>query len=69
MLFLYTYIQYMMYVVFVLFSGTIFRLKGTILTMSFLDCNGVLIPSIHKPWRETEQNKETTTKEPKTQSM
>ncbi|XP_052086784.1 syntaxin-binding protein 5-like isoform X1 [Mytilus californianus] len=46
-------------------SGTIFRLKGAILTMSFLDCNGVLIPSIHKAWRETEQ-KETPTKEPKT---
>jgi len=25
-------------------SGTIFRLKGSILTMSFLDCNGILIP-------------------------
>lgn len=46
-------------------SGTIFRLKGAILTMSFLDCNGVLIPSIHKPWRETE-HRETPTKEPKT---
>ena len=49
------------------FAGTIFRLKGAILTMSFLDCNGVLIPSVHKPWKETEQ-KETPTKEPKTPS-
>ncbi|XP_076076740.1 syntaxin-binding protein 5-like isoform X2 [Mytilus galloprovincialis] len=47
-------------------SGTIFRLKGAILTMSFLDCNGVLIPSIHKAWRDKTEQKETPTKEPKT---
>lgn len=34
-----------------------FRLKGAILTMSFLDCNGVLIPSVSEPWREN-PNKE-----------
>lgn len=38
-------------------SGTMFRLKGAILTMSFLDCNGVLIPSVSEPWREN-PNKE-----------
>ncbi|ESO87245.1 hypothetical protein LOTGIDRAFT_154747 [Lottia gigantea] len=34
-------------------SGTIFRLKGAILAMSFLDCNGVLIPSQSEQWKET----------------
>ncbi|KAK3089384.1 hypothetical protein FSP39_003169 [Pinctada imbricata] len=34
-------------------SGTIFRLKGAILTMSFLDCNGVLIPTVSDQWRDT----------------
>nr|XP_022292231.1 syntaxin-binding protein 5-like isoform X2 [Crassostrea virginica] len=38
-------------------SGTMFRLKGAILTMSFLDCNGVLIPSVSEQWRDRE-NKE-----------
>ncbi|XP_056015675.1 syntaxin-binding protein 5-like isoform X5 [Ostrea edulis] len=33
-------------------SGTMFRLKGAILTMSFLDCNGVLIPSVSEQWRD-----------------
>ena len=34
-------------------SGTIFRLKGAILAMSFLDCNGVLIPAITDPWTDS----------------
>ncbi|XP_064627191.1 syntaxin-binding protein 5-like isoform X7 [Lineus longissimus] len=33
-------------------SGTIFRLKGTILAMSFLDCNGILIPAISEQWKD-----------------
>jgi len=33
-------------------SGTIFRLKGSILTMSFLDCNGLLIPNVAHQWKE-----------------
>ncbi|XP_061195840.1 syntaxin-binding protein 5-like [Saccostrea echinata] len=33
-------------------SGTMFRLKGAILTMSFLDCYGVLIPSMSDQWRD-----------------
>lgn len=33
-------------------SGTIFRLKGAILTMSFLDCNGVLVPDASKQWED-----------------
>ena len=41
----------------VLLTGTMFRLKGAILTMSFLDCNGVLIPSVSEQWRDRE-NKE-----------
>ncbi|XP_071113160.1 syntaxin-binding protein 5-like isoform X9 [Haliotis cracherodii] len=36
-------------------SGTIFRLKGAILAMSFLDCNGVLIPSVSETWKESPQ--------------
>ncbi|KAK7794266.1 hypothetical protein R5R35_013601 [Gryllus longicercus] len=36
--------------------GTIFRLKGVILTMSFLDCNGALIPYSFEAWRD--ENKE-----------
>ncbi|KAK6170712.1 hypothetical protein SNE40_019034 [Patella caerulea] len=37
-------------------SGTIFRLKGSILAMSFLDCNGVLIPSQCEHWKESPGN-------------
>ncbi|CAH1799063.1 unnamed protein product [Owenia fusiformis] len=33
-------------------SGTIFRLKGTILAMSFLDCNGGLIPTLSDTWKD-----------------
>ncbi|GAB1606340.1 syntaxin-binding protein 5-like, partial [Argonauta hians] len=33
-------------------SGTIFRLKGAILTMSFLDCNGVLVPDASVQWED-----------------
>ncbi|XP_069687283.1 syntaxin-binding protein 5 isoform X2 [Periplaneta americana] len=36
--------------------GTIFRLKGCILTMSFLDCNGALIPYSYEAWKD--ENKE-----------
>ncbi|XP_054270672.1 syntaxin-binding protein 5-like isoform X2 [Macrosteles quadrilineatus] len=32
--------------------GTIFRLKGCILTMSFLDCNGALIPYSYESWKD-----------------
>lgn len=31
---------------------TIFRLKGPILTMSFLDCNGGLIPYTFESWKD-----------------
>ncbi|XP_041067782.1 syntaxin-binding protein 5a isoform X3 [Carcharodon carcharias] len=33
-------------------SGTIFRLKGAILQMAFLDTTGSLINPAHEPWRE-----------------
>ncbi|XP_052754860.1 syntaxin-binding protein 5 isoform X8 [Galleria mellonella] len=33
-------------------GGPIFRLKGSILTMSFLDCNGALIPYSYESWRD-----------------
>ncbi|KAK6620676.1 hypothetical protein RUM43_010971 [Polyplax serrata] len=41
--------------------GTIFRLKGCILTMSFLDCNGALIPYLYESWKdENKQEKQKT---------
>ncbi|XP_075975064.1 syntaxin-binding protein tomosyn isoform X7 [Anticarsia gemmatalis] len=33
-------------------GGPIFRLKGSILTMSFLDCNGALIPYSYESWKD-----------------
>ncbi|XP_076466115.1 syntaxin-binding protein 5-like [Babylonia areolata] len=33
-------------------SGTIFRLKGAIVGMSFLDCNGILIQSVYDQWKD-----------------
>ncbi|KAL8621917.1 hypothetical protein ACOMHN_046121 [Nucella lapillus] len=33
-------------------SGTIFRLKGAIVCMSFLDCNGILIQSVFDQWKD-----------------
>ncbi|KAL5276169.1 STXBP5 family protein [Megaselia abdita] len=46
-----------------IFGGPIFRLKGSILCMSFLDCNGALIPYTSEPWKATEREK-TPTKNP-----
>nr|CAD7427332.1 unnamed protein product [Timema monikensis] len=37
---------------------TIFRLKGSILTMSFLDCNGALIPYSFETWRDENKDRE-----------
>ncbi|XP_071449557.1 syntaxin-binding protein 5 isoform X3 [Hetaerina americana] len=42
--------------------GTIFRLKGGILAMSFLDCNGALIPYSYESWKD--ENKESRIKTP-----
>ncbi|KAK9721997.1 LLGL2 [Popillia japonica] len=36
---------------------TIFRLKGGILNMSFLDCNGALIPYSFESWRDENRDK------------
>ncbi|KAL0275833.1 UNVERIFIED_CONTAM: hypothetical protein PYX00_003562 [Menopon gallinae] len=44
--------------------GTIFRLKGCILTMSFLDCNGALIPYSYEPWKD--ENKQDSREKQKT---
>lgn len=33
-------------------SGTVFRLKGAVLSIAFLDCNGSLIPALDDPWRD-----------------
>lgn len=41
-------------------SGTVFRLKGSILTLSFLDCNGALIPSSYEVWRDEGREKQKT---------
>lgn len=38
--------------------GTIFRLKGGVLTMSFLDCNGALIPYAYEAWRDEGRDKQ-----------
>ena len=34
-------------------AGTIFRLKGAIVGMSFLDCNGILIQSVFDQWKDS----------------
>ncbi|CAA9995552.1 unnamed protein product, partial [Nesidiocoris tenuis] len=39
-------------------TGTMFRLKGSILTMSFLDCNGALIPYTFESWRDDTKDKQ-----------
>ncbi|XP_050443127.1 syntaxin-binding protein 5 isoform X3 [Adelges cooleyi] len=45
--------------------GTIFRLKGGVLTTSFLDCNGALIPYAYEAWRDEGRDKQKTpTKNP-----
>ena len=57
---------------FILFSisGTIFRLKGCILTMSFLDCNGALIPYSYEAWKdENKEGRERISKDAVAQSM
>ncbi|XP_050508304.1 syntaxin-binding protein 5 [Diabrotica virgifera virgifera] len=40
-----------------LVGATVFRLKGSILTMSFLDCNGSLIPYSFESWRDEQKEK------------
>ncbi|XP_073980721.1 syntaxin-binding protein tomosyn isoform X8 [Rhodnius prolixus] len=38
--------------------GSQFRLKGPILTMSFLDCNGALIPYTFESWKDESKDKQ-----------
>ena len=33
-------------------DGSSFKMKGSILTMSFLDCNGALIPYSYESWKD-----------------
>lgn len=40
-----------------LVGATIFRLKGSILGLSFLDCNGSLIPYSYESWRDENREK------------
>lgn len=35
-----------------------FRLRGSILSMSFLDCNGALIPYSYEPWKDDNRGSE-----------
>ncbi|XP_069133326.1 syntaxin-binding protein 5-like isoform X4 [Argopecten irradians] len=39
-------------------SGTLIRLKGSVLTMSFLDCTGTLIPTQFEQWQEKKESKD-----------
>lgn len=41
---------------------TIYRLKGAILSMSFLDCNGSLIPYTFESWRDDNREKRDSSK-------
>jgi len=41
--------------------GTIFRLKGSIMAISFLDCNGTLMPTVAEPWRDAKDDKQPST--------
>jgi len=41
--------------------GTIFRLKGSIMAISFLDCNGTLIPTVAEPWKDAKDDKQAST--------
>lgn len=41
---------------------TIFRLKGSILAMSFLDCSGTLIPYSFESWRDDNREKRDSSK-------
>jgi len=36
----------------VLSAGTIFRLKGSIVHVSFVDLSGMLIPPVAEPWKD-----------------
>ncbi|CAG4928673.1 unnamed protein product [Colias eurytheme] len=50
-------------------GGPIFRLKGSILTMSFLDCNGALIPYSYESWKDdSKDNRERRERTPTKQS-
>lgn len=45
-------------------AGTVFRLKGPVMHLSFVDLNGVMIPPIAEPWKDTSRSEDaTTTKE------
>lgn len=33
-------------------GGPLFRLKGSILSLSFLDCNGALVPYSYESWKD-----------------
>ncbi|XP_034940277.1 syntaxin-binding protein 5 isoform X8 [Chelonus insularis] len=39
-------------------NGLSFKLKGCILNISFLDCNGTLIPNSYEPWKDENDGRE-----------
>lgn len=41
-----------MIILFVFIDGSTFKLKGCILSMFFLDCNGALIPYSYESWKD-----------------
>ncbi|KAL4233705.1 Syntaxin-binding protein 5 [Mactra antiquata] len=50
-------------------SGTIFRLKGAIQCMSFLDCNGMIIPTLTSgAWKDLSKDENSSSKNSKSQS-
>ncbi|XP_046747129.1 syntaxin-binding protein 5 isoform X4 [Diprion similis] len=48
----------------VTYSGSMFKLKGSMLTISFLDCNGALIPYSYESWREEHSDSKDRNKTP-----
>ena len=46
----FTIIVLYIYIFFI--DGSTFKLKGCILSMSFLDCNGALIPYSYESWKD-----------------
>jgi len=36
--------------------GTVFRLKGAVLHLSFIDVNGMLIPPVAEPWKDASRS-------------
>lgn len=44
--------------------GTVFRLKGAILALAFVDANGVLIPCSAESWRDLNRDESAKERKP-----